>query len=169
MSPRQAHRTPHRAQAQVCVMKSDHSEAIQRLLRRYGLEDVAESDVLRTKAVAILGEPGLSLRERRRRYEAFVNRYRKKVAPPSPAPKKPSVVIPIPPKRWPASIGSPAAARKMEAFILAKGMDLTEFAIQVGTTDKTLRKFRRTGRIKRSIFNDIAKAMNLTRDELLRG
>jgi hypothetical protein len=43
----------------------------------------------------------------------------------------------------------------------------TEFAITVGTTDRTLRNFRRTGVIKRAIFIEIAKAMHTTREELL--
>jgi hypothetical protein len=70
--------------------------------------------------------------------------------------------------RWKASIGTHAAARRMEAYIKSHGMNLKEFAKRAGTTDKTLRKFRRIGRIKRSVFDDIAKAMGLTRDGLLK-
>ena len=70
--------------------------------------------------------------------------------------------------RWKASIGTHAAAHRMEAYIESKGMDFTEFASLAGTTDRTIRKFRTKGRIKRSVFDGIAKAMKLTRDELLK-
>jgi hypothetical protein len=74
-----------------------------------------------------------------------------------------------PPKypRFPASIYSPSAARKMEAYMFAKGLDQTQFGIQANTTDKTIRKFRQTGKVKRSILADIAKAMKTSIDELL--
>jgi len=70
--------------------------------------------------------------------------------------------------RWEASIGSASAVRRVEAFIKANGMSMTEFASRAGTTDRTLRKFRKTGRIKRAIFDGIAEAMGVTRDELLK-
>ena len=44
---------------------------------------------------------------------------------------------------------------------------MTQFAIEVGTSDRTLRKFRNTGRVKKSIFADIAKAMGITKESLL--
>jgi hypothetical protein len=66
------------------------------------------------------------------------------------------------------SIGTHAAARRMESYIDSKGMNLTEFASLAGTTDKTLRKFRENGCIKRDVFDGIAKAMGITREELLR-
>jgi hypothetical protein len=71
------------------------------------------------------------------------------------------------PTRLSATVMSPTAARKMEAF-LAKGIGQTELAIQAGTTDRTLRNFRRTGKIRRDLLDGIAKAMGTTRNELLK-
>lgn len=72
------------------------------------------------------------------------------------------------PRRMSASIHSPSAARKVEAFIEAKGIGLTNFATSAGLTDRTLRSFRKTGRIRRSLLDGIAQAMGTTREELLR-
>lgn len=69
--------------------------------------------------------------------------------------------------RLPSTITSPSAARKLEAFIQRTGIGLTEFATQIGTTDRTLRSFRKTGKIRRSIFDGIAKAMGATKESLL--
>jgi hypothetical protein len=71
-------------------------------------------------------------------------------------------------RRWKASVGTHAAARRMEAYIESKGLDLKGFARRAGTTDRTLRKFRKTGLVRRSVFDEIARAMGLTRDELLK-
>ena len=69
--------------------------------------------------------------------------------------------------RMSASIISPSAARKMEAYMNSKAMNQKEFSIQAGTTEKTIRKFRQTGRVKRSILDGIASAMGLSRENLL--
>jgi hypothetical protein len=71
------------------------------------------------------------------------------------------------PHRLPATIHSPSAARKLEAYLRNKGIGLTEFAIRAQTTDRTLRSFRRTGKLRRDIFDNIAKAMGTTREALL--
>jgi DNA-binding Xre family transcriptional regulator len=70
--------------------------------------------------------------------------------------------------RWPSTVNCPAAARKMEQYLAAKGVGLTDFASTVGTTDRTLRRFRRTGKVRRAIFESIAKAMKTTKEDLLR-
>ncbi len=70
--------------------------------------------------------------------------------------------------RMSASIVSPSAARKMEAYMNAHGLDQTQFAIQAQTTDKTIRKFRQTGRVKRSILDGIASAMGVKKEDLLK-
>lgn len=86
---------------------------------------------------------------------------------------KPHDLAPIPnvkpgkPARFSASLHRPSAAQSMEAYMKKKGLDQTEFAIQAGTTDKTIRKFRQTGTVKRSILVGIAKAMGISKDELL--
>jgi hypothetical protein len=81
-----------------------------------------------------------------------------------------SIAKSIPPAvraRLSSSITNPAAARKMEAYIQANGIGLTAFAIQAQTTDRTLRRFRQSGKIRRDIFENIAKAMNTSKDDLI--
>lgn len=70
-------------------------------------------------------------------------------------------------RRLTATIQSPTAARQMEAYLESKGIGQTEFANQVGTTDRTLRTFRKTGKVRRDIFKAIAKAMGTTKEALL--
>jgi hypothetical protein len=72
------------------------------------------------------------------------------------------------PKRLRATIESPSAARKLEAYLKREGLGLTDFATKAGTTDRTLRSFRKTGKVRRSIFEDIAKAMGTTKEALLK-
>lgn len=88
--------------------------------------------------------------------------------PPGAYPSPPRLIIPpSKPKRLSPQITSLSAARKMEAYMDAHGLNQTEFAIQAKTSDKTIRKFRRTGQVKRSILTGIAAAMGMTKDELL--
>jgi hypothetical protein len=63
-------------------------------------------------------------------------------------------------------IESKEAARKLELF-LRRGTGQTEFATKIGTTDRTLRSFRKTGKIRRDIFDAIARGMGLSREDLL--
>lgn len=70
-------------------------------------------------------------------------------------------------KRMPVTVSSLLAARRMESFLAAKGVGQTEFATVLGITDRTLRAFRRTGRIKRETFNKIAIEMGTTREKLM--
>jgi hypothetical protein len=44
----------------------------------------------------------------------------------------------------------------------------TDFASSVNTTDRTLRAFRKTGKVRRDILEAIAKKMNITKEELLK-
>jgi hypothetical protein len=76
--------------------------------------------------------------------------------------------VKVKPKRLSATVYRPNAARKMEDYITQNGVDQTKFAIKVGTTDRTLRNFRKTGKIRRNIFEDIAKAMGTTKEALLK-
>ena len=72
------------------------------------------------------------------------------------------------PKRLRSTISSPIAARRMEAYLASNPKNLTAFALQAQTTDRTLRKFRKTGEVRRNIFENIAKAMGVTPETLLR-
>jgi hypothetical protein len=71
--------------------------------------------------------------------------------------------------RFSGTITSRDAVERMDAYIVGRGLGLTEFACQAGTTDRTLRSFRKTATVRRDIFDGIAKAMGLTREELLHG
>jgi hypothetical protein len=68
-------------------------------------------------------------------------------------------------KRLRSTVHSPIAARRMEVYMESHGGQ-TAFAIKVDTTDRTLRSFRNTGRIRRDIFHNIAVAMGTTAEEL---
>jgi hypothetical protein len=78
-----------------------------------------------------------------------------------------SARVVTPAKRYSRTIGTRAAAKRMEKYLERRGISMTDFAGTVGTTDRTLRKFRQTGRINRDTFDAIAKQMGLSRDELL--
>jgi hypothetical protein len=71
-------------------------------------------------------------------------------------------------KRLRATVNSPIAARKMEGHLESRGIGLTDFATTVGTTDRTLRSFRKTGKVRRDIFESIAKQMGTTKEALLK-
>ncbi|MFI5116228.1 MAG: hypothetical protein ACHP8B_05960 [Terriglobales bacterium] len=72
-------------------------------------------------------------------------------------------------RRLSPMVTSPKAARKLEEYLATEGIGLTEFAIRAQTTDRTLRSFRKTGKVRRDIFEDIARAMGTTKDDLLKG
>lgn len=69
-------------------------------------------------------------------------------------------------RRMSQSIDSHVAARRMEAY--AQKMGMTEFATRVGVTDRTLRNFRSSGRVRRDILAQIAAAMGMTVEDLIR-
>jgi len=71
-------------------------------------------------------------------------------------------------KRLSSVVMSPIAARRVEAYIDSGVVTLTEFASKAGTTDRTIRAFRRTGKVRRQIFDGIARAMGTTRESLLK-
>ena len=73
-----------------------------------------------------------------------------------------------PKSRLKATVSSPFAAKRMEAFLESKAIGQTDFANSVGTTDRTLRAFRKTGKVRRDIFDAIAMKMNITKAELMK-
>jgi hypothetical protein len=72
------------------------------------------------------------------------------------------------PERLSATISCPSAAKRMVEHLKSKAIGQTDFASSIGTTDRTLRAFRKTGRVRRDIFKAIAKGMNITKEELLK-
>lgn len=71
------------------------------------------------------------------------------------------------PRRLQSAISSPSAAQRMEAYLESNPMKRTAFAVQAQTTDRTLRSFRKTGKVRRDIFENIARAMGITAEALL--
>jgi hypothetical protein len=70
--------------------------------------------------------------------------------------------------RLSAKIDCPSAVTKLERFLATNGVGLTDFATRAQTTDRTLRRFRRTGKVRRDIFENIARAMGITKEDLMK-
>lgn len=86
-----------------------------------------------------------------------------------------SVIQPVNPfpnlntgKRWSALIHSSVAVERMERYVRAKNLEWSDFASSAGTTDRTLRSFRKHKCAKRNTLAGIAKGMNMTLDELIK-
>jgi hypothetical protein len=74
-----------------------------------------------------------------------------------------------PRQRMSRSLGTPEAVQAVTQYLERTQMTDTEFGNQFQTTDKTVRTFRRSGKVRRSTFVAMAKSMGLTSDQLLRG
>jgi len=72
-------------------------------------------------------------------------------------------------KRLPQSIGTPEAVNAAIAYMGSKGLTETQFGNQFQSTDRTVRSFRKSGKMRRSTFEAMAKSMGLTIEQLLRG
>ena len=71
-------------------------------------------------------------------------------------------------KRLSTTVASPIAARRMERYLERHSLGQNEFARRVGRSEKTLRNFRKTGKVRRGILAEIAQAMQTTPEELLK-
>ncbi|MGC8793979.1 MAG: hypothetical protein ACP5U2_11375 [Bryobacteraceae bacterium] len=71
--------------------------------------------------------------------------------------------------RVPRSAGSPEAVRAVMTYMEDRGWGITQFATQAGTTDRTLRNFLKSGKMRRSTFEAMAERMGLSTEQLLRG
>lgn len=93
----------------------------------------------------------------------------KRESPPTTVNPEANAVEPAPNRntRLNSTVTSEFAARRMEAYLRSTGIGQTEFATKVNTTDRTLRNFRKTGRVRRDIFDAIATAMGTTRQALI--
>ena len=85
-----------------------------------------------------------------------------------PAPSRSSRSVTTP-KRLPQSIGTPEAVNAAMAYMGSKGLTETQFGNQFQSTDRTVRNFRKTGKMRRSTFEAMATSMGLTIEQLLRG
>ncbi len=73
------------------------------------------------------------------------------------------------PGRLSGMVTSLSAARRLEEHLRRHpALGLSKFATLVPTTDRTIRSFRKTGKVRRDIFEGIAKAMGVTVDDLLK-
>jgi hypothetical protein len=70
-------------------------------------------------------------------------------------------------RRIPRSIYSESAAKRLEDHLNAKGLSQTQFAIEINVDVKTLYRFRKTGRVGKSVAQIIAKAMGKTLEEFI--
>lgn len=80
----------------------------------------------------------------------------------------PNSASPVHSARMPSTVHSPVAVRRIEEFMAKKGLSPTEFAELAKTTYKTIRKILKTAIISRSMLDDIAKPLGITREELLK-
>jgi hypothetical protein len=71
-------------------------------------------------------------------------------------------------KRLSPTITSLVAARRLVQFLESSPIGKTEFASLVGVTDRTLRQFRRTGKLRRSTLDAIARQLGTTVELLLK-
>jgi hypothetical protein len=71
-------------------------------------------------------------------------------------------------RRLSSCVTSHVAARRLEEYVEGNNIGLTEFATKVGTTDTTLRRFRRTGRVRRGLLDAIASEMGTTRESIVK-
>ena len=56
----------------------------------------------------------------------------------------------------------------MEQYLESHTLSQTQFALLVPTTDRTIRRFRAMGKIRRDLFVAIAKAMGTTPEALMK-
>jgi hypothetical protein len=71
-------------------------------------------------------------------------------------------------KRTPGTFNSPIAAKRMQEFMDSRGIGQTEFANRANTTDRTIRSFIATGKVRKSILRQIAVAMAISPEDLLK-
>jgi hypothetical protein len=67
------------------------------------------------------------------------------------------------------SVGTPEAVTAVRQYIEARAMTLTTFGIQFGTTERTVRRFLKDGKMRRANFEQMANAIGVTPEQLLRG
>ena len=87
----------------------------------------------------------------------------------SPPPRSaPNSASPTRNARMPLTVRSPAAVRRIEEFMTKNSLTQTDFATRANTTDRTIRKIRKTADIKRAMVDQFARALGITVEELLK-
>lgn len=72
-------------------------------------------------------------------------------------------------KKQPRSTGTAEAVNACKRYIETHGLTYTAFAEMVGISDKTLRNFFDTGKMRNTSFSEMAKRLGLTAEQLNRG
>lgn len=67
------------------------------------------------------------------------------------------------------SIGSNAAVQAVHDYMAARGLTETQFGNQFQTTDRTLRNFLKTGKMRRANFEAMAASIGVSVEQLLAG
>jgi hypothetical protein len=67
------------------------------------------------------------------------------------------------------SVGSPQAVKACERYMDTKGLTQAKFGESFGTTDRTVRKFLASGKMKKALFRTMAESMGLSPEQLRRG
>jgi hypothetical protein len=70
-------------------------------------------------------------------------------------------------RRIPRSMHSESAAKKLEDYLNSKCISQTQFAIQINVDQKTLYRFRTTGKVGKPVAQAIAQGMGITLEELI--
>jgi len=69
---------------------------------------------------------------------------------------------------FPRSIHSPIAAQRMKDFMNGRGLTQPAFAEMAQTTERTIRSFGNTGKVRKSVLGGIAAAMGTTLEDILK-
>jgi len=71
-------------------------------------------------------------------------------------------------RRSTSMVTSEPAVRRIDAYLQQKAISLPELACRCGASERTLRNFRNTKKVRRDIFHAIAKEMGTTAEDLLK-
>lgn len=82
-------------------------------------------------------------------------------------PPRTLLTTPPKPKRLSAQVDCRPAAVLIDKYISSNAISLTELATKAQTTDRTLRRLRKDGKIHRDVLKRLAKAMNIGLDRLI--
>ncbi len=83
----------------------------------------------------------------------------------------PPDIAPLPKTRYraPRSIGSEEAVRAVRTYIEKRGWGITTFATQCGTRDRTITNFFKAHKVRRTLFEAMAKEIGVSVEQLLHG
>ena len=86
-----------------------------------------------------------------------------------PGPDGDPIPVPAGERKVQRSIGSDAAVQAVQDYMAAKGLTETQFGNQFQTTDRTLRNFLKSGKLRRANFEAMAASIGVSVEQLLAG